>query len=107
MGIDVNHRRGEDAAEPERSGHRRNPRGESARRFEEECRHGECGHAGKNRESKDLAASNPEKVKQLQAKYNAWNSELVDPAWGPVAKNPGAKKANNKKAAAKKKKNAA
>lgn len=51
-------------------------------------------------ETKDLATANPEKVKELQAKYDAWNAELVAPAWGA----PNAQKANNKKANAKKKK---
>jgi arylsulfatase A-like enzyme len=54
-------------------------------------------------ESKDLAAKELAKVKELNAKWDAWNSELVAPAWGPAAK----KNANAKKANAKKKKAAA
>lgn len=30
-------------------------------------------------EAKDLAAKMPEKVAELQTRWNAWNSELVDP----------------------------
>ncbi len=32
-------------------------------------------------EQKDLAASAPERVTALQATYNAWNAELVEPRW--------------------------
>ena len=34
-------------------------------------------------EQKDLAAANPEKVKELAAAWQAWNAELADPRWGP------------------------
>ncbi len=53
-------------------------------------------------ESKDLAAAQPEKLKELQDLYNTWNAEQSDPKLpkeAPAAK----KKANNKKKAAKKK----
>ncbi len=33
-------------------------------------------------ESKDLAASMPDKVKELQTKWDAWNATLVRPLWG-------------------------
>ncbi len=33
-------------------------------------------------ETKDLAAEQPEKVKELQAKWDAWNASNVKPAWG-------------------------
>lgn len=34
-------------------------------------------------EKTDLAAKNPEKVKELAAQWNSWNSGLVDPKWLP------------------------
>ena len=33
-------------------------------------------------ETKDLAAAEPDKVKELQAKWDAWNSTNVKPLWG-------------------------
>jgi arylsulfatase A-like enzyme len=33
-------------------------------------------------ESKDLAANMPEKVKELQTKWDAWNGTLMKPLWG-------------------------
>ncbi len=33
-------------------------------------------------ETKDLATLNPEKVKELQAQWDAWNTTLVKPLWG-------------------------
>ena len=33
-------------------------------------------------ETKDLAAAQPEKVKELQAKWDAWNKDNVKPLWG-------------------------
>jgi arylsulfatase A-like enzyme len=33
-------------------------------------------------ESKDLAAAMPDKAKELQTKWDAWNAMLVDPLWG-------------------------
>jgi hypothetical protein len=33
-------------------------------------------------ESNDLAASNPAKVKELEAAWQSWNAELVKPLWG-------------------------
>ena len=33
-------------------------------------------------EAKDLAAAMPEKLKELQAKWDAWNATLVKPLWG-------------------------
>jgi arylsulfatase A-like enzyme len=51
-------------------------------------------------ESKDLAAERPEKVKELQAKWDSWNQANVPPLWGagkadddgPEPGTPGAKK---------------
>ncbi|QDU30065.1 Arylsulfatase precursor [Anatilimnocola aggregata] len=45
-------------------------------------------------ETKDLAAEMPEKVRELQAKWDAWNAELAKPLWGgnPAAKGQGKKK---------------
>lgn len=34
-------------------------------------------------ESKNLASTEPEKVRELAALWNAWNAQLADPAWGP------------------------
>ncbi|MES2694623.1 MAG: sulfatase-like hydrolase/transferase [Verrucomicrobiota bacterium] len=40
-------------------------------------------HLGKDiGEAKDLAASEPGKVKELQTKWDAWNATLVAPLWG-------------------------
>jgi arylsulfatase A-like enzyme len=53
-------------------------------------------------ESKDLAASMPEKVKELQAKWDAWNEPNVPPLWGAGSGGEGggkAKKNKNKKEA--------
>jgi len=36
-------------------------------------------------EKTDLAAKNPEKVKELAALWEKWNAELVAPTWGPPA----------------------
>jgi arylsulfatase A-like enzyme len=33
-------------------------------------------------EKKDLFASMPEKAKELQAKWDAWNATLIKPLWG-------------------------
>lgn len=33
-------------------------------------------------ESKDLAAAMPDKVQELQAKWDAWNAQLAKPLWG-------------------------
>jgi arylsulfatase A-like enzyme len=33
-------------------------------------------------ETKDLAAGMPDKVQELQAKWDAWNATLVPPLWG-------------------------
>lgn len=35
-------------------------------------------------ERNNLAAKEPEKVKELAAAWNAWNAELVEPAWRPA-----------------------
>jgi hypothetical protein len=32
-------------------------------------------------EKNDLAAKNPEKAKELQALYDAWNAQLAKPLW--------------------------
>ncbi|MFO1064644.1 MAG: hypothetical protein U0892_12340 [Pirellulales bacterium] len=54
-------------------------------------------------ESKDLSAAMPEKVKELETKWNAWNVGNVDPLWGGEAKaggnGGGKKKASNAKKA--------
>jgi arylsulfatase A-like enzyme len=57
-------------------------------------------------ESKDLAATMPDKVKELQTKWDAWNATLVKPLWGSGAGDddgaePGAAKKNRKKKAEK------
>ncbi len=36
-------------------------------------------------ESTDLAAKEPKKLKELQAAYDAWNRQLVEPKWEPQA----------------------
>jgi arylsulfatase A-like enzyme len=33
-------------------------------------------------ESKDLASATPEKVRELQSKWDAWNATLAEPLWG-------------------------
>jgi arylsulfatase A-like enzyme len=51
-------------------------------------------------EAKDLAASMPDKVKELQAKWDAWNKSNVPPLWGSAGGGEGggkAKKGKNKK----------
>jgi arylsulfatase A-like enzyme len=42
-------------------------------------------------ETNNLAPHEPGKVKELAAAWNAWNAELVEPAWVPVARQPGAR----------------
>jgi arylsulfatase A-like enzyme len=50
-------------------------------------------------ETKDLAAANPDKVKELQAAWDRWNEGNIPAAWGPASKqNP---KKNKSKAKAK------
>jgi len=39
-------------------------------------------------ETKDLAAAQPEKAKELAAAWQAWNSQLVRPLWSPRAPGP-------------------
>jgi arylsulfatase A-like enzyme len=53
-------------------------------------------------EKTNLAAQEPEKVKQLTASWDKWNSELVEPKWGARTKadRAGKKAAKKKKAAA-------
>lgn len=48
-------------------------------------------------ESKDLAETMPDKVKELQAKWEAWNKDNVNPAWGGAAAGKGEGKKNKKK----------
>jgi arylsulfatase A-like enzyme len=48
-------------------------------------------------ESKDLAATMPDKVKELQAKWDTWNKDNVNPAWGGAATGKGEGKKNKKK----------
>jgi arylsulfatase A-like enzyme len=45
-------------------------------------------------EAQDLAASLPDKTKELESKWNAWNSTLATPLWGGGG---GGKKGNKKK----------
>lgn len=40
-------------------------------------------------ESKDLAAALPEKVSELQAMWDAWNADNMEPLWGGSAGEPG------------------
>jgi hypothetical protein len=35
-------------------------------------------------EANDLAAQMPEKVKELQAKWDLWDRDNVKPSWGPI-----------------------
>jgi len=42
-------------------------------------------------ESKDLAATQPDKVKELQAQYDKWNATLAPASWVPAAQAGGAK----------------
>jgi arylsulfatase A-like enzyme len=41
-------------------------------------------------ESKDLAAAMPEKLKELQTKWDAWNATLAPPLWGGAKRGDGA-----------------
>lgn len=50
-------------------------------------------------EGADLTAKNPEKVKELQAAYDAWNAQLIAPLWKRQA---GGKKQNAQKKAKRK-----
>jgi len=34
-------------------------------------------------EKENLAEKEPQKLKELSAAWNKWNSQMVDPAWGP------------------------
>lgn len=47
-------------------------------------------------ESKDLSAENPEKRKELEAAWEAWNKELSEPLWKPNPNNNQNKKKKNK-----------
>jgi len=56
-------------------------------------------------ETKDLTAELPDKVRELQAKWDAWNATLVPPLWGggktaPDGREPGASAKKRKKAKA-------
>lgn len=51
-------------------------------------------------ETTDLAAKNPEKVKELAAQWDHWNSELVDPKWLPNRRAGGGNGGGRKRAAA-------
>lgn len=48
-------------------------------------------------ETKDLAADMPDKVKELQAKWDTWNKDNVAPLWGGAPAGKGAGKKNKKK----------
>jgi arylsulfatase A-like enzyme len=48
-------------------------------------------------EAKDLAASMPDKVKELQAKWDAWNKSNVPPLWGSAGGGEGGGKAKKNK----------
>jgi len=39
-------------------------------------------------ESKDLAATHPDKVKELLNDWKAWNAEQAEPRWVPAAQQP-------------------
>jgi hypothetical protein len=39
-------------------------------------------------ETTDLAAEHPEVIARLSARYNAWASEMVPPAWSSSAVDP-------------------
>ena len=56
-------------------------------------------------ESKDLAAEMPDKLKELQAKWDEWNATLVPPLWGATGgdgdgEEPAAPRKRRKQAAA-------
>ena len=57
-------------------------------------------------EQKDLAAERPEVVKDLTARYDAWNATLAEPAWGQPNRALGTFKNKAKKAGKNKKKKA-
>jgi arylsulfatase A-like enzyme len=46
-------------------------------------------------EADDLAATMPEKVKELQARWDTWNAELKDPLWGSKQTTTGGKAEGN------------
>ena len=48
-------------------------------------------------EKNNLAATSPEKVKQLAAAWDAWNADNIDPKWTPNRGGGGEKAANKKK----------
>jgi arylsulfatase A-like enzyme len=48
-------------------------------------------------ESKDLAGSNPEKLRELESAWNAWNAQMVAPKWGRADRGGGAGKKKGKK----------
>jgi arylsulfatase A-like enzyme len=48
-------------------------------------------------EANDLAATIPEKVKELDSKYEAWNKDNIQPRWTTGLGGTGAKKAKKKK----------
>lgn len=49
-------------------------------------------------EKKNLAAENPEKVRELAAAWSAWNAQLEEPKWFPQRETPkGAKKGKKKR----------
>ncbi|MFM7130080.1 MAG: sulfatase-like hydrolase/transferase [bacterium] len=54
-------------------------------------------------EDKDLASSQPDKLKELQALWDKWNESNIKPLWGKDFGNDASKKAETGKAAAKKK----
>jgi hypothetical protein len=47
-------------------------------------------------ESKNLAASMPDKLKELEGKWDAWNKGNADPLWGGGAKGKGKKARQSK-----------
>jgi arylsulfatase A-like enzyme len=51
-------------------------------------------------EKTNVAASQPEKVKELSAAWDKWNAELMDPQWLPKRKGGGKKGGKGKKKAA-------
>jgi arylsulfatase A-like enzyme len=58
-------------------------------------------------ESKDLASAMPEKVKELQAKWDAWNAGNIQPRWGAAHADDGAEPGSRPTAKGKKGRKAA
>jgi hypothetical protein len=48
-------------------------------------------------ETRDQAASQPARVKEIKAAYDVWNAQMMEPRWGGGANKKNAKKENRKK----------